>query len=197
MATDAISADNLYAFGVKHVTKGLGRITEGIMTKGEGSYVVYDDGRRMLDFTCGIGVTNLGGLLFLGDGFMLWRFPGGWASNASKLWDTPSTPHPLAKPPWPIYTPARFDDKREGHPTIFGPRLQINPPYLPPHVKCCRLSPLTQHLESIYWPYFFVYAGHVNPRVSKAAADQCMTLVHSQVSFVFIFFFCKWCNLSW
>jgi len=30
------------------------------MTKGEGSWVVYDDGRRMLDFTCGIGVTNLG-----------------------------------------------------------------------------------------------------------------------------------------
>jgi hypothetical protein len=30
------------------------------MVKGEGSYVVYDDGRRMLDFTCGIGVTNLG-----------------------------------------------------------------------------------------------------------------------------------------
>ena len=23
------------------------------MTKGEGSYVVYNDGRRMLDFTCG------------------------------------------------------------------------------------------------------------------------------------------------
>jgi 4-aminobutyrate aminotransferase len=30
------------------------------MTKGEGSYVVYDDGRKMLDFTCGIGVTGLG-----------------------------------------------------------------------------------------------------------------------------------------
>ena len=30
------------------------------MVKGEGSYVVYDDGRRMLDFTCGIGVTNIG-----------------------------------------------------------------------------------------------------------------------------------------
>ena len=64
IATDAISAENLYAFGVKHVTKGLGRITEGIMTKGEGSYVVYDDGRRMLDFTCGIGVTSLGKLYF-------------------------------------------------------------------------------------------------------------------------------------
>ena len=65
IATDAaISAENLYAFGVKHVTKGLGRITEGIMTKGEGSYVVYDDGRRMLDFTCGIGVTSLGKFVF-------------------------------------------------------------------------------------------------------------------------------------
>jgi len=30
------------------------------MTRGEGSYVVYDDGRRLLDFTCGIGVTGLG-----------------------------------------------------------------------------------------------------------------------------------------
>ena len=62
-ATTTISAENLHAFGVKHVTKGVGRITEGIMTKGEGSYVEYDDGRRMLDFTCGIGVTNLGKLL--------------------------------------------------------------------------------------------------------------------------------------
>ena len=75
MATDALSAENLYAFGVKHVTKGLGRITEGIMTKGEGSYVVYDDGRQMLDFTCGIGVTSLGKLYFLvGDG--LFWLPG-------------------------------------------------------------------------------------------------------------------------
>ena len=35
------------------------------MVKGEGSHVVYDDGRRMLDFTCGIGVTGLGGFRFL------------------------------------------------------------------------------------------------------------------------------------
>ncbi|KAJ7054529.1 acetylornithine aminotransferase [Mycena amicta] len=43
-----------------NVTKGIARITPGIMTKGRGSYVEYDDGRTMLDFTCGIGVTNLG-----------------------------------------------------------------------------------------------------------------------------------------
>jgi len=30
------------------------------MTSGKGSYVEYDDGRKMLDFTCGIGVTSLG-----------------------------------------------------------------------------------------------------------------------------------------
>jgi len=50
----------LREFGQRHVTKGLGRISEGIMIKGEGSYVKYDDGRKMLDFTCGIGVTSLG-----------------------------------------------------------------------------------------------------------------------------------------
>ncbi|KXN84383.1 5-aminovalerate aminotransferase DavT [Leucoagaricus sp. SymC.cos] len=50
----------LRELGAKHVTKGLGRVTEGIMTKGKGSYVYYDDGRKMLDFSCGIGVTNLG-----------------------------------------------------------------------------------------------------------------------------------------
>lgn len=30
------------------------------MVRGKGSYVEYDNGRRLLDFTCGIGVTNLG-----------------------------------------------------------------------------------------------------------------------------------------
>lgn len=30
------------------------------MTSGKGSYVEYDDGRKMLDFTCGIGVTSMG-----------------------------------------------------------------------------------------------------------------------------------------
>ncbi|KAJ7485602.1 acetylornithine aminotransferase [Mycena latifolia] len=43
-----------------NVTHGVGRITEGIMARGRGSYVEYTDGRTMLDFTCGIGVTNLG-----------------------------------------------------------------------------------------------------------------------------------------
>ena len=57
MTTSA--SGSLLQFG-QHVTKGLGRITEGIMTRGQGSYVEFEDGRRLLDFTCGIGVTGLG-----------------------------------------------------------------------------------------------------------------------------------------
>jgi len=57
---DTSTLEGLYEFGLQHVTRGLGRCTTGIMTKGDGSYVEYADGRRMLDFTCGIGVTNLG-----------------------------------------------------------------------------------------------------------------------------------------
>ncbi|PFH46456.1 hypothetical protein AMATHDRAFT_7785 [Amanita thiersii Skay4041] len=56
----AASGDPLYNFAIRHITKGLGRITEGLMVKGNGSYVLYEDGRKFLDFTCGIGVTNLG-----------------------------------------------------------------------------------------------------------------------------------------
>jgi 4-aminobutyrate aminotransferase len=58
MATS--SSDSLVEFGQKHVTKGLGRVAEGIMCKGQGSYVTFEDGKRMLDFTCGIAVTGLG-----------------------------------------------------------------------------------------------------------------------------------------
>lgn len=56
----ATSSDDLYKLGQHHVTNGIGRLTEGIMTKGQGSYVEYDDGRRLLDFSSGIGVTSLG-----------------------------------------------------------------------------------------------------------------------------------------
>jgi 4-aminobutyrate aminotransferase len=60
MSSKSGDLQGLYEFGLRHVNHGLGRITTGIMTKGDGSYVEYDDGRRYLDFTCGIGVTNLG-----------------------------------------------------------------------------------------------------------------------------------------
>ena len=54
------SGEPLYEFGTKHITKGLSQVTDGLMVKGSGSYVTFEDGRTYLDFTCGIGVTNLG-----------------------------------------------------------------------------------------------------------------------------------------
>ncbi|KAI0746035.1 pyridoxal phosphate-dependent transferase [Earliella scabrosa] len=59
-STSAQSHASLVEFGQKHVTKGLGRVVDAVLAKGEGSYVTLGDGRKMLDFTCGIGVTNLG-----------------------------------------------------------------------------------------------------------------------------------------
>jgi hypothetical protein len=53
------SAD-LVAFGQRHVAKGLSHLLEEVIQSGEGSYVTMSSGRRLLDFTCGIGVTNLG-----------------------------------------------------------------------------------------------------------------------------------------
>lgn len=60
MASSSQSHASLVEFGKRHVTHGLGRVVDAVMTKGEGSYVTLGDGRKMLDFTCGIGVTNLG-----------------------------------------------------------------------------------------------------------------------------------------
>jgi hypothetical protein len=44
----------------QHVNKGLSRLSEDIIVKGEGPWVTMRSGRKLLDFTCGIGVTNLG-----------------------------------------------------------------------------------------------------------------------------------------
>lgn len=60
-----ISANQLLETGRSHVAKGLSRLTDAIITSGEGAYVNLHDGRRMLDFTSGIGVTNLGPLRLL------------------------------------------------------------------------------------------------------------------------------------
>ncbi len=76
LKTNTVPPQDLHEFGVKHITKGLSRIKDGIMMKGEGSWVVYDDGTKMLDFTCGIGVTNLGAIYkasFFGGGIYLVR----------------------------------------------------------------------------------------------------------------------------
>lgn len=100
MASTSTDYASLVEFGQKHVTKGVGRIVEGVMTKGEGSYVTFGDGKKFLDFTCGIGVTNLG--------------------------------------------------------------------------ECCRWFCPVTHTE-------LRSAGHCHPKVSAAAAKQCMEVVHAQV----------------
>ena len=55
-----MSASALAQFGVKHVAKGIGRLANEVIESGSGSYVTMVGGRRFLDFTTGIGVTNLG-----------------------------------------------------------------------------------------------------------------------------------------
>lgn len=54
------SSDSLVQFGQKHVMKGLTRLVDVVIESGEGSYVNLNNGRRVLDFTSGIGVTSLG-----------------------------------------------------------------------------------------------------------------------------------------
>ena len=49
-------------FAQRHVSKGISRLSEDVIEKGEGSWVKLRSGRTVLDFTCGIGVTNLGTL---------------------------------------------------------------------------------------------------------------------------------------
>lgn len=56
----ARSSAELVSFGQKHVAKGLNRLVEDVIVQGEGAYVTMSSGRRLLDFTTGIGVTNLG-----------------------------------------------------------------------------------------------------------------------------------------
>ena len=55
-----MSAKQLAAFGQRHIAKGIGRLAQEVIASGKGSYVNMVSGRRFLDFTCGIGVVNLG-----------------------------------------------------------------------------------------------------------------------------------------
>jgi 4-aminobutyrate aminotransferase len=55
-----MSISKLAQFGVTHVARGIGRLATEVIESGSGSYVTMVGGRKMLDFTCGIGVTNLG-----------------------------------------------------------------------------------------------------------------------------------------
>jgi 4-aminobutyrate aminotransferase len=55
-------AASLVQFGQRHVTRGVGRMANAVIASGKGSHVQFRDGRKLLDFTCGIGVTSLGEL---------------------------------------------------------------------------------------------------------------------------------------
>lgn len=55
-----MSASALAQFGTKHVARGIGRLSTEVIESGSGSYVTMVGGRKMLDFTTGIGVANLG-----------------------------------------------------------------------------------------------------------------------------------------
>ncbi len=52
--------DNLYTENFSHMTPALSRIFNFVADRAEGSYIYTDDGKKLLDFTSGIGVTNTG-----------------------------------------------------------------------------------------------------------------------------------------
>lgn len=58
-ATDA-NLSTLLATGKKHVTPALARLHDHILVKGQGTKVWDEEGNEYIDFTAGIGVTNLG-----------------------------------------------------------------------------------------------------------------------------------------
>jgi 4-aminobutyrate aminotransferase len=51
---------DLYTENFPHMSPVWGRIFDFVAERAEGSYIYTTDGRRLLDFTCGIGVTNTG-----------------------------------------------------------------------------------------------------------------------------------------
>jgi 4-aminobutyrate aminotransferase len=50
----------VYAEDYAHMSPVWGRIFNFVAERAEGSYIYTTDGRKLLDFTCGIGVTNTG-----------------------------------------------------------------------------------------------------------------------------------------
>ncbi|MBI5842280.1 MAG: aminotransferase class III-fold pyridoxal phosphate-dependent enzyme [Chloroflexi bacterium] len=52
--------NTLYQENFSHVTPAWSRIFNFVADRAEGSYIYTDDGRKLLDFTSGIGVTNTG-----------------------------------------------------------------------------------------------------------------------------------------
>jgi 4-aminobutyrate aminotransferase len=52
--------EKLYKASFPHMSPVWGRIFNFVADRAEGSYIYTTDGRKLLDFTCGIGVTNTG-----------------------------------------------------------------------------------------------------------------------------------------
>ena len=52
--------NQLYTENFPHMSPVWGRLFNFVAERAEGSYIYTTDGRRLLDFTCGIGVTNTG-----------------------------------------------------------------------------------------------------------------------------------------
>jgi len=55
-----MSTESLYTENFPHMSPVWGRIFNFVAERAEGSYIYTTDGRKLLDFTCGIGVTNTG-----------------------------------------------------------------------------------------------------------------------------------------
>ncbi|KAI9365773.1 pyridoxal phosphate-dependent transferase [Pilaira anomala] len=53
-------ATKLAQFGKKHIARGIGRSTELVISKAKGTYVYTVEGKKYLDLSTGIGVTNTG-----------------------------------------------------------------------------------------------------------------------------------------
>ena len=55
-----MSQNTLYTENFPHMTPAWSRIFNFVADRAEGSYIYTDDGKKLLDFTSGIGVTNTG-----------------------------------------------------------------------------------------------------------------------------------------
>jgi 4-aminobutyrate aminotransferase len=55
-----MSTNTLYEQNFPHMSPAWSHIFNFVAERAEGSYIYTDDGRKLLDFTCGIGVTNTG-----------------------------------------------------------------------------------------------------------------------------------------
>src|SRR4030095_12481319 len=57
---NGMDTQQLYTENFPHMSPTWSRIFNFVAERAEGSYIYTSDGRKLLDFTCGIGVTNTG-----------------------------------------------------------------------------------------------------------------------------------------